>query len=55
MKKGNKKIDQKSKKIHCIILTCFTKQRTVLLNLLMIIILKIELHFKLKKDITLRF
>ena len=29
MKKENKKIDQKSKRMHCIILKCFTKQETM--------------------------
>ena len=38
VKKGNKYIDQKSKKIHCIILKCFAKQGTVLLNFLIIIL-----------------
>ena len=38
IKKGTKSIDQKSKKVHCIILTCFTKQGTMLLNFLMIIL-----------------
>ena len=31
IKKRKKNIDQKSKKTHCIILKCFTKQETVLL------------------------
>ena len=33
-----KNMDQKSKKIHCVILTCFTKQGTALLNFLMTIL-----------------
>ena len=38
VKKETKNIDQKSKTIHRIILKCFTKQRTVLLIFLMIIL-----------------
>ena len=38
LKKGTKNIDQKTKKIHCIILKCFTKQGPKLLNFLMIIL-----------------
>ena len=39
IKKGNKKnIDQKCKKTLCIILKCFTKQETKLLNFMMIIL-----------------
>ena len=37
-KKETKNIDQKSKKMHCIILKYFTKHGTVLLNFLMIIL-----------------
>ena len=37
-KRKQNKIDQKSKKLHCIILKCFTKQERVLLNFLMIIL-----------------
>ena len=38
IKKGNKSIDQKSKKILCTTLKCFTKQETKLLNFVMIIL-----------------
>ena len=38
IKNETKNMDQRSKKIHCIILKCFTKQGTVLLNFLMIIL-----------------
>ena len=38
IKKGNKSIDQKSKKILCTTLKCFTKQETKLLNFMMIIL-----------------
>ena len=38
IKKETKNINQKSKKTHCIILKCFTKQGMVLLNFLMIIL-----------------
>ena len=37
IKKETKNIDQKPKKTHCIILKCFTKQGTKLLNFLIII------------------
>ena len=38
IEKETKNIDQKSKKNHCITLKCFTKQETVLLNFLIIIL-----------------
>ena len=38
IKKQTKNIDQKRKKTLCIILKCFTKQETKLLNFLMIIL-----------------
>ena len=38
IKKETKNIDQKTKKMHCIILKCFTKQWTKLLNFLMIVL-----------------
>ena len=38
IKKGDKKHRSKEQKIHCIILKCFTKQGTVLLNFLIIIL-----------------
>ena len=37
IKKGNNKHKSKEQKTHCIILKCFTKQGTTLLNFLMII------------------